>query len=53
MMHRIDHPQYHPITFKRDPKALYYMGTKIVFDRPPKTAYRNGALVRATPNKPR
>jgi len=53
MMHRIDHPQYRPVTFKRDSKDLYYKGVKIVFDRPFGVAYRNGARVRATSNKPR
>lgn len=49
-MHKIDHPQFHPVTFKRDPKDLYYKGVKIVFDTPRGVAYRNGARVRATSN---
>lgn len=51
-MHKIDAPAFHPITLKRDPKALYYQGVKIVFDQPRGRAYRNGARVTPSNNKP-
>jgi hypothetical protein len=44
MMHRIDHPQYHPITFKRDPKAEKSLQLREL------PVYKNGARVRATSN---
>lgn len=44
-MHKVDSPAFRPIAFKRDPKALYYKGVKIVFDQPRGRAYRNGARI--------